>query len=54
MKNDRAAKLETTDMEAVKEFVEKNGPLLETAELSVRSSAGVYIAQLRPTDEPSI
>jgi hypothetical protein len=55
MRNDRAAyaKLETSDLAAVQSFLEQNASKLETAELTIRSSAGTYITELRPTDEPT-
>ena len=45
-------KLETQELTQVSQFMEANASKLETAELTVRRSAGVYIAELRPTDEP--
>jgi hypothetical protein len=46
------AKLETKELAQVKTFLEQNATKLETAELSVRSSAGNYIAELRPIEDP--
>jgi hypothetical protein len=45
-------KLESSDLNAVAGFLEAHASKLETAELTVRSSAGIYTAELRPTDEP--
>ena len=45
-------KLQTEDLEQVKHFVEVNAPKMEAAELTVRRSAGVYVIEVRPTDEP--
>lgn len=44
--------LKTSDVRDVIEFVERNAEKLEMAELSIRRSAGIYIADVRPTDEP--
>jgi hypothetical protein len=53
---DRAnhARLETSQIEDVKSFLDQKSNQLETAELTVRRSAGTYIVQLRSTDEPSL
>ncbi len=55
MSRDRVehSKLETRDLATIQAFLEQNADKLESAELSVRSSAGTYIAELRPTNEPS-
>lgn len=45
-------KLETTELKQVQAFVAQNASELEAAELSIRSSAGTFIAELRSTDEP--
>jgi hypothetical protein len=45
--------LRTNEIQDVIKFVEQNAGKLETAELSIRSSAGNYIAELRSTDEPT-
>ncbi len=47
----RYTKLETTQKEDVAAFFEQRADELETAELTVRRSAGTYIAELRPTNE---
>ena len=47
------AKLETSQMKDVSAFLEQKADELETAELIVRRSAGIYIAELRPTNEPT-
>lgn len=44
--------LESKDIATIQEFLEQNAGKLETAELTIRRSAGTYIAELRPTDEP--
>jgi hypothetical protein len=46
-------KLETSQKGDVVAFFEQKADELETAELTVRRSAGTYIVELRPTDEPS-
>ena len=46
------SKLETKELRQITRFLELNAQDLEMAELTVRRSAGVYIAELRPTDEP--
>ena len=50
---DRASytKLETRELEDVKCLLGEKADQLETAELTVRRSAGIYTAELRPTDE---
>jgi hypothetical protein len=50
---DRASytKLETSEEKDVAAFFEDKADILETAELTVRRSAGIYIAELRPSDE---
>jgi len=55
MSRDRAeyTKVETRDFGTVQVFFEQNKGKLEMAELTVRSSAGTFIAELRPTDEPN-
>ena len=55
MNRDRVkyAKVESKDLRTIQLFLEQNQTKLETAELSVRSSAGTYMAELRPTNEPS-
>jgi hypothetical protein len=52
---DRASytKLETRQKGDVTAFFELKVDELETAELTIRRSAGIYIVELRPTDEPS-
>ena len=45
-------KLRTSDLSKVESFVRENAPELETAELSIRRSAGEYIVQVYSTDEP--
>jgi hypothetical protein len=45
--------LKTRNIQDVVAFLEQNADKLEAAELSVRSSAGSYIAELRPTNEPT-
>jgi hypothetical protein len=52
---DRASytKLETNEKKDVTAFFEQKAEELETAELTVRRSAGTYTVELRPTDEPS-
>lgn len=54
MNRDRAeyAKLETRDLATVHGFIDQNADKLETAELTLHSSAGKFVAELRPTDEP--
>jgi hypothetical protein len=44
------SKLETNDLAIIQGFLEQNADKLETAELAIRSSAGTYIAELRPTN----
>jgi hypothetical protein len=46
-------KLETSQIGDVATFLEQKANQLEAAELTVRRSAGTYIVELRPTDEPS-
>jgi tRNA U54 and U55 pseudouridine synthase Pus10 len=46
------SKLETNDLRKVQAFLEQSADQLERAELSIRTSAGNYIAELRSTDEP--
>jgi hypothetical protein len=46
--------LKSNDLGTVEKFLRDNAHALETAELSIRSSAGLYIAQLRSTEEPAI
>jgi len=46
------AELRTNDLVKVENFLRQYSPNLEKAELSVRRSAGEYIAQIRSTDEP--
>ena len=50
---DRAGyeRLETSDIRKVSAFLEQNAENLETAELTVRSSAGSYIVEMRSTNE---
>jgi len=52
---DRASytKLETSQIKDVTAFFEQKADELETAELTVRRSAGTYTVELRPTDEPT-
>ena len=45
--------LKTRDINDVFAFLKQNAEKLEAAELSIRSSAGNYIAKLRPTNEPT-
>jgi len=53
MSRDRVqhSRLESKDLATIQEFLAQHAGNLETAELAIRSSAGVYIAELRPTDE---
>ena len=44
--------LRTDDLAKVEAFIREKSPLLEKAELTVRRSAGEYIAQFYSTDEP--
>jgi hypothetical protein len=55
MSRDRVehTKLETSDLTAIQDFLKQNAGNLEMAELTIHSSAGTYIAELRPTNEPS-
>ena len=51
--NTQYAKLETRDLEQVKQFMDATAPKLGAAELTIRRSAGGFTTELRPTDEPS-
>jgi hypothetical protein len=46
-------KLETKELRQVTQFVEDNAEKLESAELTLRRSAEIYVAEIRPTDEPT-
>jgi hypothetical protein len=48
---DRYSELVTGNFEDVENFLRINRDKLETAELTLRNSAGKYIVGLRPTDE---
>lgn len=52
MTGQKYSKLETSDLKQVHDFVNINAEKLETAELTVKRSAGVYVVEIRPTDEP--
>jgi hypothetical protein len=44
-------KLETGQLKNVQDFLTQNVERLETAELTLRRSAGTFVVVLRPTDE---
>jgi len=46
--------LKTPDLNDVVAFLRHNAEKMETAELSIRRSAGAYVSRICPTNEPPI